>query len=56
MSARTAVVAVLAAAAFVVLPTHQTFAAFSATGVGTGLTTSASIPPSGSADRRRERP
>ncbi len=46
MSARTAVVAALAAAAFVVLPTHPTFAAFSAAGTGTGLTTSASIPPS----------
>ena len=48
MSARTAVVAVLAAAAFVVLPTHRTFAVFSATGVGTGLTTSATIPPAAS--------
>jgi hypothetical protein len=46
MSARTAVVAVLAAAAFVVLPTHQVLAAFSASGGGTGLTISASIPSS----------
>ncbi|HYN32506.1 MAG TPA: hypothetical protein VES40_07765 [Ilumatobacteraceae bacterium] len=46
MSVRTAAVAVLATAAFVVLPTHQTLAAFSADGVGSGLTASASIPSS----------